>query len=440
MAGILSGFVGRLRRLWEYSGDTDAPESPITNRIDYAQLAALLQQVNAGDVESLLRLVDEASMKDLHLWAMLDKRRLALTGLDWAIKPLSAVDENVDENLATETADYVREQLTSMVVWRNSVRVRPFDECLKQMSHATAPNLAVLELVWSGPRVVDIVSIPHSRLIFCPRETQSLLFRTPNDNTGKPIPPDKFIVHTPKTSGTFPFENTLGQALMLTWLMKRLATHDWATYLEVFGHPFRLGKVPKNTSKADREVLLAALVEMGTLASGVINDDVNMEFVENSSRASEPFSTFIQRVEDKQTVAILGQTLTTQMPAGGPGSFAAAQVHQDVERSIIEADHAAERTTLSDQLFEPMVRMRWPMERRPIPVLCRDFGDPEDIQSNTIALTSAQAMKLPIEESEVYEKLNLKPPAMAEDGKTPINPLVKYPEVAPAAPFGGFSR
>lgn len=432
--GTLSGFVARLERYYTYDAQLDAT-TRVTDGIDYVTLKGLLQRADAGDAAAMLRLVQEAENKDLHLKAVLATRRMALTGLEWSIEPRSTIDPLADETLSTQLADYVGGVLGSMVTWRDGVRVRPFERALRQMSQAIGPNLAVIELVWNGNRLADLLPVPASRLRYDPRISEGLLFCTPSNTEGAPIPPDKFVVHTPEEVDGIPIINTLGQALMVVWLMKRFAVQDWSTFLEVFGQPLRIGKSGPNATTADKQAMDTALAQMGTLAYMRLPEGMDVEIKEAPSRTSDPFGPFVEWAEKQQSIAVLGQTLTTDI--GDTGSRAAAEVHDQVRRAILEADATAEAATIEDQLIEPIVRMAFPMiPNPPLPLFRRDFRDPVDVDTNAAALASAQAIALPVEKSWAYDALGIDPPTLDDQGD-PVNPLVKYPEAPTASPYSG---
>jgi len=81
------------------------------------------------------------------------------------------------------------------------------------------------------------------------------------------------------------------------------------------------------------------------------------EFTEARQNGSaELYQKFCEYLDAQVSKAVLGQTLTTEMPASG-GSRAAAEVHESVRRDILNADARRLAATLERDLVRPIVEL-----------------------------------------------------------------------------------
>ena len=108
---------------------------------------------------------------------------------------------------------------------------------------------------------------------------------------------------------------------------------------------------PSRTS----ERLLQAVANIGTDAAAIIPESMLIEFTEARQTGSvELYQSFCQYLDAQVSKAVLGQTLTTEIPQGA-GSRAAAEVHDTVRRDIMSADARRLAATLNRDLVKPIV-------------------------------------------------------------------------------------
>jgi hypothetical protein len=101
--------------------------------------------------------------------------------------------------------------------------------------------------------------------------------------------------------------------------------------------------------------LVQAIRNLGSDAAGVISKSTEIEFVEAASRSggANPYQLMAEFCNREMSKAVLGQTLTTDT-TGSTGTYAAASVHGQVRRDLVEAD-AQSRRLLREQLPRPRV-------------------------------------------------------------------------------------
>jgi phage gp29-like protein len=107
-----------------------------------------------------------------------------------------------------------------------------------------------------------------------------------------------------------------------------------------------------------------------------------IEFTEaHQNGSSELYQSFCQYLDAQVSKAVLGQTLTTEMPSSG-GSRAAAQVHEGVRRDLLNADARRLAATLARDLVRPIVELNMGPQRR-YPKI--ELGMPDDRDAKVFA-------------------------------------------------------
>jgi phage gp29-like protein len=189
---------------------------------------------------------------------------------------------------------------------------------------------------------------------------------------------------------------------------------DWATYNETYGMPTRLGRYPANADAGQKADLEAALESLGSDGYGMFEEGWEIDFKENSSRASQPFGDLDERCKRAMSILYLGGNLTTDT-TGGTGTFAAANVHDRVRGDIQADDAQREARTIHEQLLRPMVEFRYPGQNLPVPRFVRQFATVSDLVQEATKLTVAtQQLGLKVGTRHVYETLEIPEPESGE--------------------------
>jgi len=116
-------------------------------------------------------------------------------------------------------------------------------------------------------------------------------------------------------------------------------------------------------------------------------------------------------LNDQITLAVLGQTLTTQMPKEG-GSRAAASVHQAVRRDILQADAKRLAASLSRDLVKPIIDLNFGPQQK-YPSVSLGLPDDQDVKVFADAVSELADRGLRVSQRVVLDKLGL--PEAADD-------------------------
>jgi phage gp29-like protein len=360
------------------------------------RLAAIFREADQGNVYRQMELFEEMEEKDAHLASLLQTRKLAVLSLDYEVLPYAQTPE--DERIA-EFAGEVIYGLPNL------------EEAFLDLLDAIGKGFALSEIIWEvtegKARVSELRWIPQKKVTFVQDLKPRLL--TPESSwEGIELPPWKVVYHRYKARSGADTRAGVLRVVGYMYLLKNFALKDWAAFNEVFGMPLRLGKYDPSASPADKEALIQAIRNLGSDAAGVISKNTEIEFVEATSRqarASNPYQLMAEFCNREMSKAVLGQTLTTDT-AGATGTYAAARVHAQVRRDLVEADAQALAQTLREQLLRPLVGFNFGWDR-PIPWFRFRYEEEEDLKTLSEVYRNLAEMGLPLDWQHVAERFGL---------------------------------
>jgi len=344
------------------------------------RLSGILRQAEFGDPFLYLELAEEIEEKDLHYLAVLGTRKNAVAQLDLVVGAASSGAED------QRAAAMVREMLLDGPLQLDSVLFDVLDAVGKGFSateiiwNTSGREWFPAQLKWRDPRWFAFDWISGEELLvrtlkgeIIPVESDAAqtrpthfggdgLYSSMRPGIGiqpmtAPLAPFKFVTHFAKAKAGLPIRGGLARAAGWAYLFKNYVLKDWLTFTEVFGQPLRLGKYHPGASEHDKQALLTAVSRIGTDAAAIMPESMVVEFIEaHQNGSSELYQSFCQYLDAQVSKAVLGQTLTTEMPRSG-GSRAAAQVHEGVRRDILSADARRLAATLARDLVRPIVEL-----------------------------------------------------------------------------------
>ncbi|HTW88273.1 MAG TPA: DUF935 domain-containing protein [Candidatus Binataceae bacterium] len=404
------------------------------------RLAGILREAEAGDPYQYLELAEEMEEKDLHYLAVLSTRKQSVAQLDMIIRPASSSAE--DQSIAA----LVREVLLEGTLPMESVLFDILDAVGKGFSaveiiwNTEGRTWLPERLVWRDPRwfMFDWVNGETLLLRSLDGEGESAAtaaggpshFRSggrfsesPMQPFTVPLCPYKFIVHIAQAKSGLPVRGGIARAAGWAYLFKNYVLKDWVTFTEVFGQPLRVGKYGPGATENDKRVLLNAVTNIGTDAGAVIPDSMLIEFTEaRQSGSAELYESFCSYLDQQVSKAVLGQTLTTEMPRQG-GSRAAAEVHQTVRRDIMNADARRLAATITHDLVKPIVDLNCGPRRR-YPQFILGLPDDQDVKVFADTISELADRGLRVSQKTVLDKLGLPEP---QDGEAVLAPARRTP-------------
>lgn len=405
---VNAGVFDKSDRRVKYSRNLDSFRRYITDSPTPAKIAGFLRMVDTGDIGVLSELQEEMESKDLHLQSMSQTRQRQFTQLLWDIEP----DEKAkDQVLATEAADLVRDVLT---------RMDTFDDTLEHLATGIPTNLAVTELIWDSGVLIETVDVPGHRLRGDVHDGPGIFIETDDEPLGVQAFPNKFVVFHSNPRAGFPLRVTLTHATVVPWLIINFARSDWMAFSELYGTPWRIAVMGENYDPKDKEVIEDMLDNLSTDAAAVMGDLDRIDIIQ-ASGTGETFQNQISWAEKKLSIGYLGQTLTSDTT--GVGSLALGKVHANVRADLTLSDIRREQKVIGRQIIRPMCKLSFPRFDVPCPKFVRKLTEVRDIETerlNMDQIRQAQEMGLQVNTDEAYEKLGItRPETMTQDILTP---------------------
>lgn len=403
------------------------------------RLTAILGQAEFGDPYTYLELAEEMEEKDLHYLAVIGTRKEAVAQLDIIVRPAS-----------TEKHDIRLAEMVSEFVLKGTLNL---ESAIFDILDAVGKGYSATEIIWDtegkewipqqlkwrDPRwfAFDWVSGEQLYVRTLGNEGASVSAACEKGNghadafirrggiggehgiwNGQqpmtaPLAPFKFVVHFAKAKAGLPIRGGLARAAGWAYLFKNYILKDWVTFAEVFGQPLRLGKYNSGATDSDKQTLLRAVANIGTDAAAIIPDSMVIEFTEaRQTGSADLYERFCEYIDQQVSKAVLGQTLTTDVPRGG-GSRTAAQVHEGVRHDILAADARRLQATLTRDLVKPIVDLNVGPQRR-YPRLQLALPDDQDAKIFTDIITALADRGLRIGQRAVMDKLGLPAPGNDE--------------------------
>jgi phage gp29-like protein len=410
------------------------------------RLTSILREAEFGDPFLYLELAEEMEEKDLHYLAVLETRKEAVAGLELIVR---AASSSADDQRA---AAIVREVLLGGVLTMDSAIMDMLDAIGKGFSATeiiwdrSGRQWYPRELKWRDPRWFMFDWISGEELLVrtlkeqplsgaspkAPRKAPGLDSETPHFSGDglaggvrggiqpmtAPLLPFKFITHFSKAKAGLPIRGGLARAAGWAYLFKNYILKDWVTFTEVFGQPLRVGKYHPGATEIDKQTLLQAVASIGTDAAAIIPESMMIEFTEaRQSGSSELYRSFCEYLDAQVSKAVLGQTLTTEMPARG-GSRGAAEVHNTVRRDILAADARRLGETLGRDLVRPIVDLNLGPQRQ-YPKLALGLPDDQNVKEFADIVAELADRGLRVAQKSVLDKLGLPEPSPGDTILTP---------------------
>lgn len=385
---------------------TDKYSSYPSNGLTPVKLAQIFREADAGDVLRQMELFEEMEEKDPHLFAQLQTRKNAVTGLDFEVIPF---DPNEPGDKAI--AEFVKEQING---------IENLEDVETDLLDAISKGFAVGEIIWAwdhGRVVVESILARHQKRFFWDSLDDSFKVRTLEAPSGILLPDSKFIVHRYKARSGHPSRAGVLRVVAWMYLFKNYDVKDWVSFAEVYGLPLRLGKYQPGASDADKTALMRALIQIGADAAGIIPDGTSIDFITTEKSSSTDLYERLARYCDEQiSKAVLGQTLTAD---SGNGSYAQSKTHNEVRHDLTVADCKSLAATLRRDLIRPLCVFNFGEDKR-IPYIRFDCEEAEDLtQTANILGTLIEKTGLRIPTAYIYKKFSIPKPENGEEVATP---------------------
>lgn len=400
----------------------------LTPTID--QVKKYIQRVNETDtqlrdVRPLMSFLQRLPQIDLHLLGLMETRKLAVLGFEYEIILPDGIEASEQEKkrLAEIKNRFERSKMHS--VFGSIMNGRLF-------------GMSAVRLEWNnvppyGTMVVAKKSIELTDLDIDLENDDQLVRLATNNKTQRyeqeDIDPDTHIVvrHNPLDGIVSNYVGGYMRTCMIYVMLKYWDLFNWARSNEKFGDPLIYAQYRRGASPEEVSTVITGLEELGTDSHAAFSDDVKIQLAEAMKTGSlQARKELIETISKETSIAILGQTLTTDVRE--KGSFAAAKVHDYVRQDILWGDLIEFQNVISTQYIQRDYLLNYKEPQEAFPVFRFKTDAPEDFEKNARTLESVIAVNLPVKKDEAYKKTGFTKP---EEGDDIIEPQV------PSSPIGG---
>lgn len=383
-----------------------------------AKLARILQEAEQGNLIPQCELYEDMEEKDAHIYAEMQKRKLAIIGLPRRILP-PRNPSKAEEKATDQLREYIEE-------------LPNIDMMLMDMGDAIGKAYSMQEIEWQTlgkerlPKQIHYR--PPSWFTVDTMADQNKLLLRDNASTGQELWPYGWIAHIHKAKSGYIARGGILRILAWPFLFKNYSVRDLAELLEIYGLPLRLGKYPSGASEKEKLTLLRAVINVGHDAAGIIPQGMEIEFIKATEGSHDPFKAMIDWCEGSQSKAILGGTLTTSAQNTGIGSNL-GETHNEVRKEIRDSDAQQFAATLTRDLLFPLALFNTGgiiTDFHRCPRWKFDTEEGEDFKLYAESVPTFVDMGMRIKKSWMHEKLNI-PEAEDDD-----DVLTARPQAAPA--------
>lgn len=363
------------RRLTESDRDIDlllagvSDSSGIQYRLTPERLVQIITSADAGDPREQAALFETILEKEPVIAAHLQTRRLAVMSRPWRI-----VSESKPDIAAELTKTLSRAGMQKAMSW---------------LLDAVFVGYAGVAVDWNpgGAGITGFREIHPDRWVFDDGGNPALI-----GANGRPIPlgeyhPAQILYLSNNARPGLPCRTGIMRTLLWLHLFKNSAFRDWNRFLERFGMPFLLGKIPSGdfNDDAKREKLLRSLMQVRSGGSGIGTTETDMQMLNGASGSNSDAYEAHQRYCDQiMTLVILGQLASSDKGSG----LSAGGMQEEVRKDILEADCGMLRDVIQTRLVEWICRLKYGMADVDDVAFVIDSQDAEDL--NTKANRDAQ--------------------------------------------------
>lgn len=288
----------------------------------YTNLLATTDSVllSKGGIENLK--VYKELLRDDQVASTWAQRRLALTNCDTVVEP------GADDALSKAAAEALDEELKAL----------NWDDVTDKQLYSVFYGWGIAEVIWqkNGDRISfgAIKVRDRARFRF---DIQGRLYLWTLNGGWALMPERKFwTVRTGADNHDEPYGLGIANSLYWPVFFKRNDIKFWLMFLEKFGMPTALAKVPagqiNDTETIKRAV--AMLHQIATDAGVVVPDSVVVELLEASRSGTADYAGLHDAMNSAISKIVVGQTMTTDSGS----SRAQGEVHERVAQKIVEAD------------------------------------------------------------------------------------------------------
>jgi phage gp29-like protein len=275
-------------------------------------------------------------------------------------------------------------------------KIKRFEDFQYDLTDAVGKGIAAHEIKWrTGAEWVpdEFMWVPQPKLQV-ERTTGEIQYL--NMGIAEPLLPMKWVVHEHRAKSGYIEQAALFRVLAWTYAYKAYNSRDMQRFLELYGLPLRLGKYPAGIGDKARNELLRAVRAIGNDGAGVVPANMSIDFIAAAPGKVDDFLSVVAYWEKKQSMAILGGTLTSQADAKS-NTHALGMIHDKARREIMLHDVCQIDPTMDNQVVKPIALINGMFPEDRMPSFVHETSESVDQQAMVNVLSTGAAIGMEID-------------------------------------------
>jgi phage gp29-like protein len=266
-------------------------------------------------------LMYEKVLTDSQCKSTFEQRRLAIIAREWYVEP------GGEAPLDVQAADDLRQQLQG-INWDLTTY-----KMLMGRWHGYSVGELMLEA--DGTRIIlGAVKVRKQRRFKFDKEGQLRLIKKSSPE-GTVMPPNKFwVFRVAAEDDDDPYGRGLGYYNYWPVWFKRNGFRYWSLFLQRFGSPIPIAKIPPGQDNSLRTKVLGMLQAIISGGRLVVPNNIALEFLQAMTSSGGDFEKFSRYCDEQIAKINLSQTMTTD----NGSSRSQAEVHEGVALMVIKSD------------------------------------------------------------------------------------------------------
>lgn len=388
---------------WNEPGWRTVWRGQIARGLTPAGLAQLLDSAAQGNAHDYLTLAEEMEERDPHYASVLSSRKRAVQRLQ------RRVDSPTDKLRDRKITDAVRTLIADPA----------FGKMMMALLDALGKGYSAVELVW------DTTASPWTpayhwrdpRWFLLDRDDGATLrlIDTADPVNGLPLPPCRFMVHTPRIKMGIPIRSGLARLAAIASLCRHITLEAWLSFAESYGSPVRILQADDQLfsaqASAEQQALLQSIQDklrmmVGQDAYAIFPKSMQATLQQAATAGADVHERLADYLQKLISKAVLGRSDAADSTSGKLGG---EQALLSVRQDLTESDAEELADCINQQLIRPFVDLNFGPQAA-YPVVHLYAPEEENLTLLTLALEKLVPLGLKVEQSVIRDKLGLPDP------------------------------
>ncbi len=380
------------------------------------KLERIFKEAERGDIRKQMDLYDDITERDPSLEGLLTSRKLAVTGLEWDVKPAE------EEKQAKKIAEQTKAMLLA---------IPNFEQGLMALLDAIGKGVSAVEINWhinsktDSIAVKELIPVPSRRLTFWGEERPENHAKLLTKNAplqGEEMQKGKFAVFYHSLRNSHPARGGVLRTASRLWLLKAYTLRYWGLKNELYAIPFRLGTYRNGATEHEIKTLKRAVKGLASDSGAVISEGTTISLLEATRTGGDKaFKELADYVDGSIAKLILGHSAAASSTPGKLGNETGAK---EVRQDFLEYDATALMSCVTNSIIKPWVEWMFG-EGVAIPQFCLKYEKEEDKEKQAKIYKTLTESGLQMPAGWVREQFGIPDPKEGEEtiGGMPTAPL-----------------